>query len=81
MYMFTEISTEVRYLLDKLNDKMIILVLNYVKPLLGDENHILMRARSCELISSYIYLDLPEENIVSVAELIYGCMMVGDSEK
>ena len=55
------------------------LVLTYAKPLLSNEHHIMIRARSCELISSYSYLDLPEEHIVSIAELIYGCMMSGNS--
>ena len=81
LYLFTEMSTELKYLTDKLDEKMIILVLNYVKPLLSSENHIMIRARSCELISSYDYLDFPEEHITDIASLIYNCLLVGNTEK
>ena len=60
---------------------MIMLVLNYVKPLLAEGNHIMVRARSCELISCYNYLDFPQEQIGDVASQIYNCLLVGNSEK
>ena len=74
-------SSEIKYLNDPLDDRMILLVLSYVKPLLSSEHHILVRARACELISYYSYLELPEEHLTLLAESIYGCMMVGNTEK
>lgn len=58
---------------------MMVLILNYVKPLLGGEHHIMLRARSCELIASYNYLDLPEDQITALAQLIYNCLLAGNS--
>ncbi len=57
------------------------LILNYVKPLLKDGNHILIRARSCELIARYSYLDFPEDQMTELATLIYSCLLAGKGEK
>jgi len=60
---------------------MIALLLNYVQPLLKDDQHILIRARGCQMIASYHYLELPETQIKDMAMLIYGCLLVDTSEK
>ena len=74
-------STELKYLAEKVDDKMVVLIQSYVKPLLAEGNHLMIRARACELINHYSYLDLPEENITDLAGLVYSCMLVGKSEQ
>jgi hypothetical protein len=81
LYLFTELSTELKHLKEVMDETMVALVLNYVKPLLGEQHHILLRARACELLSSYSYLELPEEQIKDLAGLVYSCLLVGNSEK
>lgn len=56
LYLFTEMSTELKYLSNKLDEKMSTLILEYVRPLLKEDCHLLVRARACELIASYSYL-------------------------
>jgi hypothetical protein len=40
-------STELKYLADKVDDKMVVLIQSYVKPLLAEGNHLMIRARAC----------------------------------
>ena len=81
LYIFSEMSTEVQFLSSPLEEKMTLLITAYVRPLLKEENHLLVRARACQLLASYNYLDLPEESLVEIATLVYNCLLVGSSEK
>lgn len=41
----------------------------------------MIRARACELISRYNYLDFPEDQMTEMANLIYGCLLTGKGDK
>lgn len=60
---------------------MTLLITSYVKPLLKEDNHLLVRARACQLLASYNYLELPEDSLIDIATLTYNCLLVGNSEK
>lgn len=53
------------------------MILNYVRPLLKENSHVLLKARACELISCYNYLEFPEEGVKDLAQLIYNCLLGG----
>jgi len=58
---------------------MIVLIIEFVKPLLKESNHIMLRARACQLLASYNYLDLPQEHLSEIAQDVYNCMLVNNS--
>jgi hypothetical protein len=81
LYIFSEMSSEVQFLSTPLDDNMILLIVSYVKPLLRDDQHLLVRMRACNLLASYNYLELPEEHLLDLATAVYNCLLVGNSEK
>lgn len=50
-----------------------------IKNLLNPDNHVLVRARACNLIASYNDIDLPEEHLSDISMLVYNCLLVGDT--
>jgi hypothetical protein len=56
LYIFSEISSEIQNLNESLDYTMVTFIIEYIKPLLADTNHVMLRARACNLISSYSYL-------------------------
>jgi hypothetical protein len=52
-------STQLQYMTERVDEKMGMLLLNYIRPLLRDEQPVLIRARACQMIASYHYLELP----------------------
>lgn len=79
LYIFSEMSSEVQFLSNPLEEKMTLLITSYVKPLLKDDNHLLVRGRACQLLASYNYLELPEDSLIEIATLTYNCLLVGSS--
>lgn len=81
LYIFAEMSAEVQFLKEPLDEKMTVLIVSEVRPLLRDDQHLLVRMRACQLLASYNYLDLPEEHLVELATSVYTCLLVGPGEK
>jgi len=75
LYVFTEMSTEIHFLSTSLEENMTQLIVNFVKPLLREDQHVLVRMRACHLLASYNYLELPEEHLVELATAVYNCLL------
>lgn len=51
-------------------------IISYILPLLSDpQNSTIMKARGCEIISCYKYIELPASNLQSIFQFIYGCLI------
>ncbi len=81
LYIFAQMSTQIQYLQNSLDDDIIALIVENVKPLLDEKHHIFVRMRACQLIASYNHLQLPKEHLTDIAAGIYNCLLVGNSEK
>jgi hypothetical protein len=49
-------STEIQFLQNSLDDDITALIVENVKPLLDEKNHLLVRMRACQMIASYNHL-------------------------
>lgn len=71
--MFGALGEEIEYC-PQLHNNMIEFIISYILPILSGNSSSLLKARGCEVISSYPYLNLPAENLQSIFQFIYSCL-------
>jgi hypothetical protein len=81
LYIYAEMSAELQFLKTSVEENMTLLIVNYVRPLLGADQPVLVRMRACSLLASYNYLDLPEGVLVELATSVYNCLLASGGEK
>jgi hypothetical protein len=74
LYIFGALSEEVEGC-QQLYGSMVEFIVGYILPILKGNTNSMMKAHGCEIIAVYKYVELPEDQLQTIFQFIYTCLV------